>query len=41
MSATTTATTRPLLLQGIRVLDVSQVMVGPFACMMLTDMAPT
>jgi formyl-CoA transferase len=30
--------TRPLPLQGVRVLDVSQVMAGPFACMMLADM---
>ncbi|MDR5774751.1 MULTISPECIES: CoA transferase [unclassified Caballeronia] len=30
--------TKPLPLDGIRVLDVSQVMAGPFACMLLADM---
>jgi crotonobetainyl-CoA:carnitine CoA-transferase CaiB-like acyl-CoA transferase len=30
--------TKQLPLQGIRVLDVSQVMAGPFACMLLADM---
>ena len=29
---------KPLPLEGIRVLDVSQVMAGPFACMLLADM---
>ncbi|NVK58699.1 MAG: CoA transferase, partial [Rhodobacteraceae bacterium] len=28
----------PLPLEGIRVLDVSQVMAGPFACMLLGDL---
>lgn len=31
-------TNNPLPLKGIRVLDVSQVMAGPFACMLLADM---
>lgn len=31
-------TINPLPLKGIRVLDVSQVMAGPFACMLLADM---
>lgn len=30
--------TRPLPLEGVRVLDVSQVMAGPYACMLLGDM---
>ncbi|HAL38076.1 MAG TPA: CoA transferase, partial [Polaromonas sp.] len=29
---------RPLPLVGVRVLDVSQVMAGPYACMLLADM---
>ena len=33
-----TVTMRPLPLTGVRVLDVSQVMAGPFACMLLADM---
>ena len=33
-----TDTQKPLPLQGIRVLDVSQVMAGPFACMLLGDL---
>ncbi len=32
------AQTRPLPLVGVRVLDVSQVMAGPYACMLLADM---
>ena len=32
------AAARPLPLAGVRVLDVSQVMAGPYACMLLADM---
>src|SRR5574337_1222739 len=35
---TDTTTSRPLPLQGIRGLDVSQLMAGPFACMLLADL---
>jgi formyl-CoA transferase len=31
-------TTRPLPLAGVRVLDISQVMAGPYACMLLGDL---
>ncbi len=37
-SSTNEAGTRPLPLAGVRVLDVSQVMAGPYACMLLADM---
>ena len=30
--------TRKLPLEGVRVLDISQVMAGPYACMLLADM---
>lgn len=36
--ATTAAAERPLPLAGMRVLDVSQVMAGPYACMLLGDL---
>ena len=31
---------RPLPLSGVRVLDISQVMAGPYACMLLGGMGP-
>ena len=36
--AATQEATRPLPLAGLRVLDLSQVMAGPFGCMLLGDM---
>ena len=38
MNARDGTTQRPLPLAGVRVLDISQVMAGPFACMLLADM---
>jgi formyl-CoA transferase len=38
MPDTAPNTSRPLPLDGIRVLDISQVMAGPFACMLLGDL---
>jgi crotonobetainyl-CoA:carnitine CoA-transferase CaiB-like acyl-CoA transferase len=33
-----TPSSRPLPLAGVRVLDISQVMAGPYACMLLGDL---
>ena len=38
MSPSTPGTKRPLPLMGVKVLDVSQVMAGPYSCMLLADM---
>ena len=38
MSSSALGTKRPLPLMGVKVLDVSQVMAGPYSCMLLADM---
>jgi len=38
MNSSTESTKRPLPLAGVKVLDVSQVMAGPYSCMLLADM---
>ena len=38
MAATRSEGGRPLPLAGVRVLDISQVMAGPYACMLLGDL---
>lgn len=38
MNSSTPQTNRPLPLAGVKVLDVSQVMAGPYCCMLLADM---
>ncbi len=38
MSPSAPVTKRPLPLMGVKVLDVSQVMAGPYSCMLLADM---
>lgn len=38
MSPSAPSTKRPLPLMGVKVLDVSQVMAGPYSCMLLADM---
>jgi len=38
MSSIPSSTSRPLPLEGVKVLDISQVMAGPYCCMLLADM---
>ena len=38
MNSSASQTNRPLPLAGVKVLDVSQVMAGPYCCMLLADM---